>query len=139
MPSLHIVSPVLDPDVKSILARRLTAEFARIAKFEPELFGIHFDGYESGDVAIGGRIWDNVGTPFLHFLLFSPRLKKSVKKEIVSSFTTIFVEVTGHSDWEPVFHLNEHPYDSIGVGGELLSNKYPELSKRSFYYQLPDD
>ncbi len=139
MPTLHIISPILNSEKKRILARRLTEEFARIAKFDPDIFEIYFDGYEPGETSVGGRIWDGSGDPLLHFLLYSPRLKKSVKKEIVASFTRIFIEATGHSDWQPVIHLNEHSYDNIGVEGELLSLKYPELSKRSFYYPFPDD
>lgn len=139
MPSLLIVSPKLSIAVKRILARRLTDEFARITKFDPEIFGIHFEGYEPGDCAVGGEIWDGEGIPFLHVLLYSPRLRKSVKKEIVSSFTQMFVEATGMPDWRPVFHLSEHPYECIGVEGELLSLKFPELSNRKFYYALPDD
>lgn len=41
--------------------------------------------------------------------------------------------------WQPVIHLCEHPYDNVGVEGKLLSELYPELAQRPYYYDLSRD
>ena len=43
------------------------------------------------------------------------------------------------SDCRPVIHIQEHPYDNVGVDGELLSDLFPELVKRKFDYPLDRD
>jgi hypothetical protein len=53
--------------------------------------------------------------------------------------TRALVEVMGKPDWKPVIHLCEHPYDNVGVDGQLLSDSYEELAGRKYYYDLSNE
>ena len=90
MPSLEIKMPCVDADTKTHLASRLTEVFAEALGFPSEIFGIHFNEYKPGTVASGGKMWDGgVGRPYLHLLLYSPRLRRSVKRKLVESLTAV--------------------------------------------------
>ncbi|MCP4684456.1 MAG: hypothetical protein GY867_03310 [bacterium] len=140
MPCLEITMPNQVPDNKSSLAVRLTEAFASTTGFETEIFGIHFVEYNRQETASGGRLWDGEkGRPFIHFKLYCPRLRRTVKKELVGALTAAFAEGIGRSDWKPVIHICEHPYDNVGVNGELLSDSYAECADSRYYYDLPKD
>ena len=53
--------------------------------------------------------------------------------------TTAFSDCLGGPQWKPVIFIVEHPYDNVGVEGELLSDIYEQSAQREFYYHLPDD
>ena len=140
MPCLEISMPKVDTKTKTELAAKLTEVFASVSGFPAEIFGICFKEYEMSTVALGGTLCtDNSSVPYLHFLLYSPRLKRSAKQKLVATLSGIFAECVGHSDWIPVIHLCEHPYDNVGVAGKLLSDSYEECAKSNFYYELPND
>jgi 4-oxalocrotonate tautomerase len=75
----------------------------------------------------------------VHLLFYSPRLKRQVKADLVTAFSRIVVQAVGDPAWKPVIHLQEHPYDNVGVDGQLLSDRYPELGERTFYFDLDDE
>ncbi|MBI4534132.1 MAG: tautomerase family protein [Candidatus Melainabacteria bacterium] len=74
----------------------------------------------------------------LHLNLYCPRLTRSKKQLLVRLLTEAFVVAVQQRHWEPVIHINEHPYDNVGVGGQLLSDAYPECAARKFYYELSE-
>jgi phenylpyruvate tautomerase PptA (4-oxalocrotonate tautomerase family) len=140
MPCLEITVPKLDNETRKCLAANLTDAFALASGFPADIFGIRFFEYSIGEASNGGNLWDGEnGVPYLHFLLYCPRIKRSVKQKLVSAFTTAYSESIGHPDWEPVIHICEHPYDNVGVSGELLSDSYDELAERPFYFDLSED
>ena len=58
---------------------------------------------------------------------------------MAAELSGIFAEVVGQTSWEPVIHSCEHPYDNVAIEVELLSDKFPELANREFYYGLSDE
>ena len=140
MPCLEIAMPKVDTETRVRLADRLTEVFATTSGFPAEIFGIYFNEYEPSTASSGGALWDGGNArPYLHFLLYSPRLKRSVKQKLVATLSATFTDCVGHAHWLPVIHLCEHPYDNIGVEGELLSDSYEECAKSRFYYELSDE
>jgi phenylpyruvate tautomerase PptA (4-oxalocrotonate tautomerase family) len=133
--------PKIDSTTKERLASALTEAFAQSTPFGADIFGIRFFEYEPGTTAVGGRIQAAAGTenPYLHFLLYCPRIKRTTKQKIATSLTQAFTLATGRSTWLPVIHICEHPYDNVVVNGKLLSDAYEECAKRSFYYELPKE
>jgi phenylpyruvate tautomerase PptA (4-oxalocrotonate tautomerase family) len=139
MPCLDISLPRTTLEIKSALIERLTATAQQVAGFEPSILRIRFYEYNVGEAGVGGKLWDGTDHAYLHFLLFCPRLKRSVKKALIESMSRDFTDVTGRPDWLPVFHICEHPYDNIGAGGKILPERHPEVAGRKFYYDLPED
>ncbi|MDH3890083.1 MAG: hypothetical protein OEV49_03285 [candidate division Zixibacteria bacterium] len=132
--------PKVDRETKVQLADKLTEAFAAASGFPAEIFGVHFREYEPGTASAGGTLWDGGDTrPYLHFLLYSPRLKRSVKQKLAATLSQAFTQCVGHTHWLPVIHLCEHPYDNVGVEGKLLSDSYEECAKSRFYYETPKD
>jgi 4-oxalocrotonate tautomerase len=138
MPCLEITMPRIDHATKARLASELTAAFAEATGFEPEIFGISFREYEPGEAAHGGKLWDGSGVPHLHFLLYIPRISRAAKQRVAAGFTGVFGACLGKPDWVPVIHIDEHPYDNVGVDGRILSELHPPLEKLAFYYPLTD-
>ena len=140
MPCLEMTLPKIDDSTKTELTERLTSVFADITGFEPEIFGICFKEYDRGNAASGGKLWHGgEDRPYLHFVLYTSRTKKSVKQSLVDKFTSVFIDVIGKPDWKPVIHLIENPYDNVGVNGQLLSDQYDECKNRKFYYDTSDE
>jgi 4-oxalocrotonate tautomerase len=139
MPCLEIYLPKIKSQVKADLAEKLTTIFAECTNHPAEIFAIFFHEYEKESVAMGGKLFSGQGTPFLHFLLYCPRLRRQVKTQLVKEWTDAFIECTAQKDWQPVIHLCEHPFDNVGVGGQILSDAFEECAKRKFYYELPND
>jgi phenylpyruvate tautomerase PptA (4-oxalocrotonate tautomerase family) len=139
MPCLDISLPKTDFKTKATLMARLTALTEQAAGFKPEIFRISFREYEVGTAGTNGQLWDGEhGVPYVHFVLYSPRLKRSVKRRLIEECSRMFAEIVGHSDWLPVIHIKEHSYDNVGAQGEMLSDR-AELADRKFYYELPKD
>jgi phenylpyruvate tautomerase PptA (4-oxalocrotonate tautomerase family) len=109
------------------------------AGFDRNVFRIRFCEYAVGEAGLAGKLWDGENNPYLHFQLYCPRLKRSVKKRLIEEMSKAFVDVLKKPDWFPVFHICEHPYDNIGASGKPLIEKYPELADRKFYFDLPKD
>ena len=76
--------------------------------------------------------------PYLHMVLYSPRLSRAAKAAVARALTDAFAGATGRPSWRPVIHLCEHPYENVAVNGELLIDTYPELGERPFYYPAGD-
>jgi phenylpyruvate tautomerase PptA (4-oxalocrotonate tautomerase family) len=139
MPYLEVTLPKTDQPTKARLMERLTAIAQQVAGFEPEIFRVRFCEYDVGEAGVNGRLWDGSSNPCLHFALYSPRLKKSVKKILIEKWSAALVEISRHADWNPVIHICEHPYDNVGAGGKVLPERHPEVRDRKFYYELPED
>ena len=140
MPCLEISMPRVPYEVKARLADELTAAFATETGWDASIFGIRFLEYEPGQAALGGRISaEGTEKPYLHLLLYIPRISRTNKRKLVAAWSRILAEGLGHPEWLPIVHINEHPYDNVGVEGQLLSEKFEELGRREFYYPLPKD
>ena len=139
MPALEISMPKVDSDTKETLTKNLTDAFASSTKFGAEIFGIRYHEYEIGQSASGGKVWDGTGVPYLHMLLYCPRVDRKTKQAIVESFTKVFTQSIGHDGWKPVIHICEHPYDNVGVQGQLLSDQFEACAKAEFYYDVEDE
>jgi len=139
MPCLEVIMPETSTDVKKILSERLTQAFTESTGFSKEIFGIHYIEYEYNQTVSGGELSRGENRPYLHLKFYSPRLRRSVKQKVVKALTDSFVKCLGKPDWKPVIHLMEHPYDNVGVDGQLLSDAYEDCRKRKFYYDLPAD
>jgi phenylpyruvate tautomerase PptA (4-oxalocrotonate tautomerase family) len=139
MPCLEISLPKTDIETKERLIAKLTDIGVEAAGFGRDVFRIRFCEYDVGEAGMAGKLWDGKNNPYLHFLLYCPRLKRSVKQRLIVEMSETFVNVLGRPDWIPVFHICEHPYDNIGASGKPLTEKYPELADRKFYFDLPKD
>ncbi len=140
MPCLEITIPKIDNNRKEELAKQLTSAFAKASGFPEEIFGIKFNLYVLNDASSGGVLCnDYEGRPYLHFLLYCPKIKREVKQKLVAEFTEIYTKVIGESEWKPVIHICEHPYDNVGVDGKLLSDAFEQCAESEFYYKLPKD
>lgn len=140
MPCLELTMPKLSSDKRKELAARLTEAFEQSTPYPADIFGIKFSEYSPGEVSTGGKLWDGKeGRPYIHFLLYCPRLSRSTKQKVVQSFSRAYIEVLQQPAWLPVIHLCEHPFDNVGVEGELLSDKHDECDKARFYYELGDE
>ena len=140
MPCLEISLPIVSLDAKQKLAVELTKAFADHSGFPAEIFGIRFLEYADQSAASGGKLIDSESErPYIHFLLYCPRIKRTVKQKLISEFTRIFTDILGQPDWWPVIHICEHPYDTVGVEGQLLSDAYEQCRDSKFYYDLGSD
>ena len=140
MPCLEISMPTTDRETKQVLANDLTRAFAEATDFPAEIFGIRFLEYADGEAASGGVLIDSKAErPYIHFLLYCPRITRTVKQRLVADFTCIYTKLVGKEHWWPVIHICEHPYDNVGVEGKLLSDAYEQCRDSKFYYDLPKD
>ena len=90
MPCLEITMPSTTADTKTHLASRLTEVFAKASGFPSDIFGIYFNEYKPGTAASGGKMFDGgASRPYLHLLLYGPRLRRSVKQKLVQSLTVV--------------------------------------------------
>lgn len=138
MPCLEISLPKISSNTKATLAAKLTKVFCETTGHDAEIFGIRFFEYEPESASLAGKLCtDQNISPYLHMLLYCPRLKRSVKQKLATKLTEAFVAATDKPDWTPVIHICEHPYDNVVVQGQLLSDKFEECGKRPFYYELP--
>ena len=140
MPCLEISMPRVDDATRERLASELTSAFTAACDMPADIFGIRFMEYDLGRSASGGRLWDGDAQqrPYLHFLLYCPRLGRSAKQELVKRLTQSFALCVGHDHWRPVIHICEHPYDNVGVDGNLLSDTFDDCARSPFYYELSD-
>ena len=140
MPCLEVVAPKMNSDKLKTLTENLTVAFQESTGMDASIFGIQYRLYDSGEAASGGKLCDgSEERPFLHLLLYCPRLARSVKQKVVSLFTKAFTDGVGNDKWKPVIHICEHPYDNVGVDGKLLSDSFEACAKASFYYDLPKE
>ena len=137
MPCLEISMPAMNSDLKARLAERLTRAFSVATSHPVEILGIRFHEYSDGEAASGGVLCSgSEAKPYLHLLVYCPRLNLESKRVLVSRLTEEFCATLEKPDWKPVIHICEHPYENVGVEGELLSDTYPELAERPYYYEL---
>jgi len=139
MPCLEVTMPRASRERKELLSAILTRAFSEATGFAPEIFSIRYHEYGPGETATAGKIWDGgADAPFLHLVLYCPRLRRSQKKALVAGFTAAFTESRFPASWKPIVHIAEHSYDNVGVEGQLLSDACPELKGRRFYYSTDD-
>lgn len=140
MPCLEITMPQTTAKVRELLTSSLTTAFTEATGIPGDIFGILFHEYQLGQAATGGKLCANEDRrPYLHFILYCPRLKRTTKQKVIQAFTEAFTSGVGNPAWKPVIHLTEHPYDNVGVEGKLLSDSYEQCAKSKFYYELPLD
>lgn len=134
MPSLEISIPKIPAKNLEAVSSSLTSAFISASPgFDKKDFHIFFREYENA--AIGGVVWKGGKAP-IHLHLMCPRIRRTVKQNIVKSFTDILSGAFENS--YVIIHISEHPYDNVGVDGKILSALIPELSKRKFYYETSD-
>lgn len=140
MPCLEISMPKVDAETRARVASALTEAFASSTPFGGNIFGVRFCEYEPGTTAVGGRIQgSDTDAPYLHFLLYCPRIGRGSKQKLAAALSQAFASAVDRANWLPVVHISEHPYDNVIVNGKLLSDAFEECAKRSFYYELPKD
>ena len=140
MPCLEVTMPQTDDQTKATLSRRLTDAFVDATGLPADIFGIRYCEYAANEATGGGgELWNgDDGRPYLHVILYGHRMRREAKQAIVAGFTNALVESVNRPKWWPVIHICEHAYDNVGVEGKLLSDTYPELRDRPFYYALED-
>ena len=138
MPCLEIVMPRTSRQARAELAAAVTDAFTEITGFASETFGVYFREYGDFEASCGGVLWyaDSQAHPFLHFILYCPRIARSQKQALVAEFSERFTSVLNRPGWSPVIHISEHPYDNVGINGKILSDTYEECANRPFYYRL---
>lgn len=142
MPCMEITLPKTELSIKQKLATTLSLRFEESTNISADIFAIKFNEYEEGTSFVGGEmITSTIGNsrPYIHCLLYSPRLSKSIKSDLGNLFTETFIEAFNDENWWPVIHICEHPYDNVVVNGQLLSNTYDHCKKATFYYDLEDE
>ena len=65
-----------------------------------------------------------------HIVIYSPRLSREAKVGCAEAVTQAFAAATGLEADLLTIHFEEHSYDSVAVGGKLLTDAYPELAER---------
>lgn len=65
-----------------------------------------------------------------HIVIYSPRLSRDVKVRCAEAVTQAFAAAAGFDPELLTIHFEEHSYDSVAVGGKLLTDAYPELAAR---------
>lgn len=55
---------------------------------------------------------------------YGPKLDKEQSREMIKGFTETASKVTGINKPAFVVYLRESAHDNVGVGGELLEDKY---------------
>ncbi|WKD49163.1 tautomerase family protein [Microbulbifer spongiae] len=65
-----------------------------------------------------------------HIVVYAPRLPREKKVACVAALTRAFEESTGLDANLLTIHIEEHSYDNIGVGGQLLTDTCPEIAER---------
>lgn len=140
MPCIEVSLPKINRETRVALAAGLTEAFCSSTGHPAGIFGLRFFEYEQTAAATGGKLCDSPGvSPYLHMLVYCPRLKRSIKQKVGAALTNAFARATKQPEWLPVIHICEHPFDNIVVGGKLLTDVYEDCAKRSFYYELPKD
>lgn len=140
MPCIEFSIPKSNREVKAALAAELTEAFCGSTGHPVEIFGIRFFEYDDDSASVGGRLCEPSDTPpYLHMVVYCPRLKRSSKQKLAASLTAAVTKGTRRDDWVPIIHICEHPYDNVVVAGKLLSDAYEECASRRFYYDLPTD
>ena len=132
MPNLEITLPKqLSPQDKQDLGQALDTCFQSYAGLDIGL-EILFKEYAAEDTYSAS---DNGS---IHCHLFCPRLPRQRKQDLVKHMTETISDSISASDYM-IFHISEHPYDNVGVNGQLLSNMIPDCAERKFYYDLSDE
>jgi len=62
---------------------------------------------------------------------YGPELEVSKKKDLISSFTEATNKVTGIRKEAVTIHLITSPPDTVGIGGELISERQERLRGQS--------
>ena len=57
---------------------------------------------------------------------YGPKLDKEKSREMISSFTDTASKLTGIDKSSFVIYLRESSHEDVGVGGELLEDKFKE-------------
>jgi phenylpyruvate tautomerase PptA (4-oxalocrotonate tautomerase family) len=140
MPCIELSLPKVSRETKAELAAELTDAFCDTTGHSADIFGIRFFEYDNDTASAGGKLCDAPGAePYLHVLVYCPRLTRSSKQKMGAALTEAFARAVKRQDWVPFIHICEHPYDNVIVGGRLLTDAYEECAKRTFYYELPKD
>ncbi len=140
MPCMEITLPRSRTASKKELARELTDAYADSTGMDRERIGIRFLEYGEGETAYAGRLWEGgEGRRYVHVMLYCPRQPREVKQAIVRRINDALVRRMEPGECRPVIHIQEHPYDNVGVDGRLLSDLFEELAKRKFYYRMDDE
>ena len=140
MPCIELSLPKVPREIRAALAAELTEAFCSTSGHPTDIFGIRFFEYELETASAGGKLCDvDSADPYLHMVVYCPRLKRSTKQKMGEALTAAFERAVKCSNWVPFIHICEHPYDNVVVGGKLLTDAYEECAKRSFYYELPKD
>jgi len=141
MPCMEVTLPRLDNESKGRLARSLTDAYADGTGLDRDRIGIRFQDYGPGETAYAGVLDEGAGDgrPYVHVVLYCPKQTREVKQGIVRRMNAGIRDLLDLAGCRPVIHIQEHPYDNVGVDGELLSDLFPELAGRKFYYPLDRD
>lgn len=140
MPCIELSLPKVSQEIRAALAAELTHAFCATTGHSAEIFGIRFFEYEDDLASKNGKLCHSLTSiPYLHMVVYCPRLKRSAKQKMGAALTLAFTKAVDRTDWAPTIHICEHPYDNVVVGGKLLSDAYESCAKRSFYYELPKD
>lgn len=132
MPCLEVTLPECERSVKAALADSLTSAFCESTGHDRAIFHVAFHELKPGQSAAGGKL--DAGK-YLHLLLYCPRLRRAQKQSVVAGFSAAVRASFGE---DPIVHIVEHPYDDVGVNGKLLTDLFPELKNRKFYYSLDE-
>jgi phenylpyruvate tautomerase PptA (4-oxalocrotonate tautomerase family) len=137
MPCMEITLPKIDTELKQRLSEALTRDFSESMGFPPDIFGIRFNEYDDNQASVGGTLIakDFQERPYIHILFYCPRVSKSVKRKLGEQVNHSFFRIFEDSNWSPVIHICEHPYDNVVVEGKLLSDTYEEC-QGEFYYKM---
>lgn len=65
-----------------------------------------------------------------HMVIYGPRFTREKKAACAAALTEAFERTTGIGGQHLVIHFEEHSYDSVSVGGRLLTEVYPELAEK---------
>ncbi|NUM88104.1 MAG: hypothetical protein HUU37_02765 [Bdellovibrionales bacterium] len=98
MPCIEISLPKVSQETKSALAHELTKAFCSSTGHPPDIFGLRFFEYEPGTAAVAGKVLDEQAPqepPYLHMLVYCPRLRRSVKQKLGAELTRAFRSASG--------------------------------------------
>jgi phenylpyruvate tautomerase PptA (4-oxalocrotonate tautomerase family) len=113
------------------LSEKLSDSFEKTTGHPKSIFGIRFKPYQDNEAAVGGKTLNKhqPNTPYIHILLYCPKLSLETKRTLVKSLTEDFCSVYDKNHW-PIIHICEHSYDNVAIEGELLCDKFEELQNK---------
>ncbi len=91
MPCIELSLPKVSREMRAALAAELTQAFCDTTGHSAEIFGIRFFEYEDDMASNNGKLCSSqTSVPYLHMVVYCPRLARSAKQKMGEALTVAF-------------------------------------------------